>query len=114
MFKLNEYGRPISKDKMKAKFLISLFLSLWGSSIWAYEEVIDGIAYNFNDNKAYVSRGIDYSGDIIIPNDITYLDQTYIVSGIEYRAFYECNGLTSVVIPDGVEKIEESAFYNCM
>jgi hypothetical protein len=35
------------------------------------------------------------------------------VTSIKGEAFYNCNSLTSVSIPDGVTSIEDSAFYNC-
>ena len=35
------------------------------------------------------------------------------VTNIEYRAFYNCGGLTSVTIPDSVTSIGSEAFYNC-
>ena len=35
------------------------------------------------------------------------------VTTIGYYAFYNCTGLTSVVIPDSVNSIEEEAFSEC-
>lgn len=48
-------------------------------------------------------------GGITIPGEIDGLPVTVIDEG----AFEECDGLTSVVIPEGVTTIEASAFYYC-
>ena len=44
------------------------------------------------------------NGDVVIPNDVT---------SIEEWAFYNCSGLTSVAIGNGVTNIGNSAFYGC-
>lgn len=55
----------------------------------------------------------NYYGDIVIPDSVKWKDKTYCVTGISDHAFYECDNLTSVVIPNTVKDIGEMAFYNC-
>ncbi len=53
------------------------------------------------------------SGDLVIPETITYDNMKYSITSISYGAFIECSGLTTVVIPNSVTSIGEGAFYNC-
>ncbi|MBR5167981.1 MAG: leucine-rich repeat domain-containing protein [Salinivirgaceae bacterium] len=53
------------------------------------------------------------SGDVIIPESVTYKGKEYVVEDILWGAFYDCEGLTSVVIPKSVKSIGANAFYNC-
>lgn len=50
--------------------------------------------------KKYTGPG----GDIVIPEGVTVIGE---------KAFWRCEGLTSVVIPEGVVSIESSAFLAC-
>ncbi len=52
-------------------------------------------------------------GDLIIPDSVTNNGTTYHVRGIGNRAFFYCNGLTSITIPHTVTHIKNQAFYEC-
>ena len=72
------------------------------------EEVnIDGIKYDVitKAKQATVISGGNYSGNIVIPNEITYNNVTYSVTSIGEKAFYSCYGLTSVIIGNSVTSI---------
>ena len=60
--------------------------------------------------------GLDYqkpTGALVIPDSVSYNGNAYPVKYIYKYAFSGCDSLTSVVIPDRVELIEDSAFYGC-
>ena len=81
------------------------------------------IYYNYNSDGSSVSvtyRGTnsysysnEYSGEIVIPETITYSGKTYSVTSIGSGAFYYCSGLTSVTIPNSVTSIGNYAFEFC-
>lgn len=59
------------------------------------------------------SKGVRYTGDIIIPKTIVDNGKTYNVTSIGYGAFMGCKGVTSVTIPNSVTSIGRSAFSGC-
>ena len=83
----------------------------------AYDAKIDGIYYNFSEGNAVVTRNnIDagsYSGDVSIPESVTYNGNTYSVTSIDIGAFGYSSKLTSVNIPESVTNIGSSAFVAC-
>ena len=110
-----------------------LFMSMISSESFAYDAKIDGIYYNFlNDNVAWVvckeekyvynngNGGFghleyksDYTGDVVIPESVTYEGVTYKVTTICTHAFEWSTNLTSVIIPNSVTVIGEHAFTHC-
>ena len=98
--------------------MTALFGLLFSSfSALAYDCKVDGIYYNLNktDKTASVVSnyyGV-YSGNIIIPETITYNNTTYSVTSIGDRAFDQCSGLTSVTIGNSVTSIGDRAFDQC-
>ena len=103
---------------MKKRFtacLTTLILSVFFSiSALAYDVEVDGISYDISGTTATVTSGEKgYSGDIVIPESITYNNSKYSVTSIKYNAFMECTGLTSVTIPNSVTSIGNYAFSEC-
>lgn len=80
------------------------------------EQEINGIYYELDlDTKTAVvcESPEKYCGDIVIPETVQYKNCTYRVESIGHSAFYCCNSLTSITIPDSVISIEDSAFEGC-
>ena len=135
----------------KLSLLLTVLMSMVGAKSFAHDIEVknaDGITiyYNYiNDGTelavtfrggSYDSYSKEYSGNVVIPEEVTYMNRTRKVTSIgDYAfrgcsgltsvtignsvtsigdyAFYECSGLTSVVIPNSVTSIGDSAFYEC-
>ncbi len=80
---------------------------------------IDGICYILSageTNTAEVTSKADYngySGDIVVPESVTYNGASYRVTSIGNSAFCICDYLTSVTIPNSVTSIGSYAFSKC-
>lgn len=94
---------------------------IWTSVALAAENTttVDGVNYILDKTAltAKVTSG-DYHGkDLIIPSSIKLENRTYEITEIGAKAFageqYNSNknGVTSVVLPNTIKKIEKSAFY---
>ena len=103
---------------MKKRFtacLTTLILSVF-FSISASADVVkvDGIRYDISGTTATVTYGgVEYLGDIVIPESITFENSKYSVTSIGDNAFVDCSRLTSVTIPNSVTSIGWSAFSDC-
>ena len=64
-----------------------------------------GDEYNSYDNE--------YSGDIIIPENVTVDGTVYSVTSLGDYCFYGCSGLTSITIPNSVTSFGERCFSFC-
>ena len=104
---------------MKNLFKLTLLVLaiLLPSTATAYDFEVDGIYYTTNGNEAIVADGILCSGDVIIPEIVTYEDTTYTVTAIGSNAFYSYEGnywLSSITIPNTVTTIGSMAFSGCI
>ena len=104
-----------NSNQMKKEF-ISLIICLLPISLFAEKIVVDGIFYNIYSGSfdAEVTESPDkYSGDIVIPEMISYRGKQFKVTTIGEDAFRLCDNLSTVVIPNSVVQIERGAFCDC-
>ena len=111
--------------KLIAQKLLTLIAVLSVSvNALAYDFEVDGIYYNIlsvQDKTVKVtykeySNGTyksDYSGDVVIPEQVQYNEELYRVTSIGNCAFYYCSSLASVTISESVTSIDYSAFSGC-
>ena len=96
--------------------LIGIFFSVSMNAFEAFE--LEGIAYNITSSKdmtvEVVSKSGRYSGDVVIPEKITYNGSEYSVTGIYQLAFNNCKEMTSITIPKSMKIIGYSPFSGCI
>ena len=106
--------------------LPALLLSL--ASTTAYAHLVEAenaqgvtIYYNYKNatelevtyrGSSSYSQYNEYSGEVVIPESVTYNGTTYPVTGIGLSAFAESD-VSSVTIPSTVTEIVNGAFQNC-
>lgn len=90
------------------------------ASVCSFAQVIDGICYKLDDNDKVAKvtfkefRDPDfYTGDVKIPESVTYCGVTYKVTEIGTSALSGSSKLTSITIPNSIEVISGGAFEYC-
>ena len=63
--------------------------------------------------SSYDSYSGEYQGNVVIPEEVTYMNRTLKVTSIRNSAFFGCSGLTSITIGNSVTSIEWCAFEGC-
>ena len=92
---------------------VIFFISLM---VRAINVEIDGIMYNINVKtgltEVVANTSHQYTGDIVIPETITYEGKEYTVTAIGESAFFQRN-ITSITFPNSITSIDRAAFYCC-
>ena len=106
-------------------FLLAVLTSMVDTKAFAYDIAIPNtygmtIYYQWINNNTelavtglYDDGGGGYYGDVVIPECVEYAGRIYNVTSISYSAFYGCNKMTSLAIPNGVTYIGMYAFHAC-
>lgn len=101
-------------------FVLAVLMSMVASVASAYDIQVDGIYYNLTGMTAtvtYKEKGIynknTYSGDVVIPETFEYYGATYTVIAIGESAFFDCEKITSVSLPETIKSIGTDAFFCC-
>lgn len=100
---------------MRKIFLFAVALCS-SASLLADVQLINGINYDLDEGELkaeVVAKDPVYTGDIVIPATVDYDDKTYNVVRIGDNAFQDCEEVTSVSLPEGLEEIGYDAFWNC-
>jgi hypothetical protein len=92
---------------------VIFFISLM---VRAINVEIDGIMYNINVKtgltEVAANTSHQYTGDIVIPETITYEGKEYTVTAIGESAFFQSN-ITSITFPNSITSVGRAAFYCC-
>ena len=116
--------------QLKLTFLLTMLISMAGVKVVAqdgnYDVEVDGIYYSFvsegvmvvnptltEDGDGVHASSLNYSGGINIPESIAYDYQVYQVKAIGPFAFWGCDKLTSVNLPETIISIGSYSFSGC-
>ena len=85
-------------------------------AVWEVTAEQGQLKYSYGVNGATVTGLVDAHADatsVDIPAEVTFEGKVYNVTTIGYKAFYNCDLLKSIIIPNGVTSIENYAFFQC-
>ena len=91
--------------------------------VHAYDFEVNGICYGFAPPRyAYVTHHGEwageatdrtYSGNLVVPSEISYNGRTYTVTSVGENAFAGCDELVSVQFPSTIRAVSSCAFLGC-
>ena len=108
--------------------LLPMMASAWGTRVSGTN--VNGIYYIFDSSQMTATvtcewveyygglvdeyKKADYSGDVKIPPEVTYNEETYKVTGIGDVAFARCTTVTSISIPESVVSMGYNVFWGTL
>ena len=111
--------------KKQLLLFVAMMLPLVASAYDIEVKNADGVTiyYNYTNDGAelavtfcgtyYTDYPDEYTGKVVVPEEVTYMEKTRKVTSIGDYTFAYCTNLTSVTIPNTVTSIGEYAFYWC-
>lgn len=106
----------MAKRHLVLKSALAFMLSMLSVSVSAYDFEIDGMYYNvlsIDTLTVEVTYGENkYSGNIVVPSQISFKDRIFKVIRIGEYAFRECQ-ITSIFLPECIRGINDYAFLRC-
>lgn len=104
------------QTKFKCTSLLRVLVLFLASATLLPAQASDFQVGNFhywtNDTGVSVAGGYGISGDLVIPEKVTYNGVEYTVTGI-WSSGFRSSSITSVVIPGTIKTIEKEAFSYC-
>ena len=88
-----------------------------GGEYLSKEITNEGIKYllDLHDKTAVVlANNHSYSGNVVIPDEVTYDNATYKVTSLVDGCFEDCRNLTSITLPNGLTSLGNDCFYGCI
>ena len=73
-----------------------------------------GIKYKLYPSRTAEVLKNNYSGDIVIPETVTYNNVTYKVTSLEEYCFEDCSSLTSINLPSSITSLGSYCFSGCI
>lgn len=101
-------GMFINKGrKMYIKLIVSIVCVSALSNASAQNVTIDGLKYYLypETHEAAIDYGNTWSGELILPSEVSYNGDSYTVNGISHGAFRFCKELTRVRIPKTIDRV---------
>ena len=99
----------------KARRMFTVIIMMVASVLCSEAQtLIDGLYYNldYNTKTASVAKNKSASGDIVIPEKVTYDNVEYTVTSLEENSF-RYSSISSIKLPSSVTILGNTCFANC-
>ncbi|MCQ2211790.1 MAG: leucine-rich repeat protein, partial [Paludibacteraceae bacterium] len=105
---------------MKYLSFLSFFILFFHATVWAHDFALpneDGVLLYYNlisEGEVEITASPNlYNNHISIPQEIQDNGNSYLVTSIGDNAFYQCDELFSISLPESICKIGNSSFSHC-
>lgn len=104
-------------NKYFTRVILLISTIIISAKAYAYDFMVDSMYFNIesiDEMTCAITYGDkEYTGELVIPEKVTYKGRTLTVTTIESEAFSGCSGLTSINIPNSVTTIGLNICNSC-